>query len=63
MEKKEEKKTMTKEEAAVAFRQLVAQYGIHWNNQVPREAYERVQEINKVLTTVAERRAALGLPT
>jgi hypothetical protein len=51
---------MTKEEAKTAFRALVNQYGLRWTAAVPREAYERMDEVNKVLTE-QDRREAVGL--
>jgi hypothetical protein len=52
---------MTKQQAADAFRRLVAHYGLQWTATVPRAAYDEMAEINKVLSA-AEKRAALGLP-
>lgn len=49
---------MTKEEAIQEFRLLIQQHGLRWGPKVPREAYERLQECNKLLTE-ADRRAAL----
>jgi hypothetical protein len=54
--------TMTREEAIQRFRALVARYGLQWTASVPREAHIEMAEINKVLTTEADRREALGLP-
>lgn len=54
---------MTRQEASERFRTLVARYGLQWTASVPREAHIELEEINKVLTTAADRRAALGLPT
>lgn len=52
---------MTREQAIAEFRALVAQYGLQWRANVPREACERLNEVNKVLTTERDRREALGL--
>jgi len=52
---------MTKEEAQAAFRALIQQYGIKWTAKVPREAWDLLHEINKVLD-VDGRREALGRP-
>ena len=51
---------MTREEAMNAFRELVRQYGLQWNASVPAVAYDKLNEVNRVLTT-ADRREALGL--
>ena len=52
---------MTKEEAAVLLRALVAQYGPRWDATVPQSAYLKLIEINEVLNSSADRLAALGL--
>jgi len=52
---------MTRDEAIAEFRRLVSRYGIHWRADVPREAHERLAEVNRVLTTERDRREALGL--
>ena len=52
---------MTREEAEKTFRELVRRYGLQWNAQVPREAWDQLNEVNKVLITEADRRRALGL--
>lgn len=41
-----------------AFRELVNRYGLRWSHNVPRWAYNRLAEINKVLNE-ADRREAL----
>lgn len=51
---------MTREQAKEEFRRLVQNYGLRWRGDVPREAWERMAEANKVLT-VDDRREALGL--
>lgn len=54
---------MTREEAMQEFRQLVARYGLQWTPAcgADRATWDRLHEINKVLTE-ADRREALGLP-
>jgi hypothetical protein len=49
---------MTREEAIIEFQQLVARYGLQWRADVPRDAWDRLAEINKILTA-SDRRAAL----
>lgn len=50
-----------RQEAIAEFRALVGRYGIQWDANVPREAYERMNAVGKVLTE-RDRREALGLP-
>jgi hypothetical protein len=49
---------MDRDAAMREFRSLIAQHGVRWTGRTPREAYERLDQINKVLTE-ADRRAAL----
>jgi hypothetical protein len=51
---------MTRNEAMTAFRDLVTRYGLQWTAAVPASAYEKMREINQVLTE-QDRREALGL--
>lgn len=55
---------MTRDEAKAEFCALVARYGFQWTKQsVPdKAAWDRMQEVNKILTTEKDRREALGLP-
>ena len=57
-----EESDMTKEEAQAEFRALISSYGWQWTTVVPESAWKRLKEINKVLTTEADRREALGWP-
>lgn len=54
---------MTREEAMAEFRRLVSLYGLQWTPRSGADAaaFERLEEVNKVLTE-ADRREALGLP-
>lgn len=54
---------MTKEEAMKEYRALVSRYGLKWTPRaVPDQwAWDRMEEVNKVLTT-EDRREAIGLP-
>lgn len=52
---------MQREEAIAAFRRLTQLYGTQWTAQVPREAFDELRRINRVLSE-ADRRQALGLP-
>lgn len=56
----EEGKEMTKEQAKREFAALVARYGLQWRADVPREAWDQLAEINKVLDE-RDRREAIGL--
>jgi hypothetical protein len=49
---------MTKDQAKAAFQRLVTGYGLRWTADVPREAYDQLAEIDKVLSA-DEKRAAL----
>lgn len=51
---------MSHAEAMAKFKKLTQQYGLQWTAAVPKEAFEQLQECNKVLTT-KDRREALGL--
>jgi hypothetical protein len=51
---------LTRDEAIVEFRKLVAEYGLHWGANVPRAAYYRMAAVNKLLTE-RDRREALGV--
>jgi hypothetical protein len=51
---------LTREQAIEKFKQLVRQYGLQWTASVPKEAYEQMSQVNKVLTE-RDRREALGL--
>jgi hypothetical protein len=51
---------MTRNEAMAAFRDLITRHGLQWTAAVPASAYERMREINQVLTA-EDRREALGL--
>jgi len=53
---------MTKEQAQAEFRALISAYGWQWTAVVPESAWKRLKEVNKVLTTEADRREALGWP-
>lgn len=53
-------KPMTHKEAAETFRAIVLRYGLRWNASVPRSAYDKLAECNRILTS-RERRMALGL--
>jgi len=41
---------MTRDEAIQAYARLLLQYGLRWGPKVPREAYEQMTEISKILT-------------
>lgn len=49
----------TREEAAAAFLDLIRQYGLQWTAKVPREAHERLTQINRILTLEEIRALAL----
>jgi len=53
---------MTRDEAMIEFRALIARYGLRWTAAaVPTQGpWDRLAEVNKVLTE-ADRREALGL--
>jgi len=42
------------------FQALIAKHGTQWTASVPRAAWEKLAEVNEVLSTV-DRREALGL--
>jgi hypothetical protein len=44
-----EDRTMTHEQAQAEFRDLIAQYGLRWTAQTPRDAYDRLRAVNRVL--------------
>lgn len=54
--------SMTTAEAEEQFRRLVARYGLQWTANVPREAFDQLAAVNRVLDEDGRRRA-LGLPT
>lgn len=39
----------TREEAAAAFLELIRQHGMEWTAKVPLEAWERLDQVNKIL--------------
>lgn len=48
---------MTKNEARLAFLELVHRYGLQWRANVPGEAYARMAEISEVLSAEEKRDA------
>ena len=52
--------SMTREEAEKTFKDLVRRYGLQWTATVPREAWDKMAEVNKHLTE-EDRRRLLGL--
>jgi hypothetical protein len=51
---------LTREQAIEKFKQLVRQYGLQWTASVPKEAYDQMAQVNKVLSE-RDRREALGM--
>jgi hypothetical protein len=43
----EEEATMTPEQAKAEFRALILQYGLQWTAKVPKEGWERMEQINR----------------
>jgi alpha-L-arabinofuranosidase len=55
-----QERQLTKPEAIKLFQSLVARYGVQWTASVPREAYDQMAQVNKLLNE-GDRREALGL--
>lgn len=51
---------LTKDQAIAKFQALVNRFGLQWDANVPRSAYDEMAACNAVLTE-ADRRKALGL--
>lgn len=50
--------TMTTEKAKRRFAEMISLYGVQWGASVPREAYEELAALNKVLSE-DDRRSAM----
>jgi hypothetical protein len=50
----------TRETAIARFRVLIARYGIQWQADVPREAWDELASINQFLTEKDRREAFTG---
>ena len=52
---------LTRDQAMAEFRALTSRHGLRWTADVPRHAWDRLAEVDRVLDE-KDRREALGLP-